>query len=157
MSKSPLAMMAATLIVAMTPALAHAEDMMMQKDGMAMEKQMDHGDMMMKQQMVFSAEAFSAAEKSGEAFLVAFHKKGCSVCAKQQQALNAIYADPANAGLKVLVVDYDHDTESLKKFNVGQQSVLITYKGDHEITRTAGVTDKDEILGQLAHKGKMTR
>lgn len=85
--------------------------------------------------MPFSAEVFAQAQASGAPFLIAFHKKGCPMCASQKEALKEIYANPEFKDMKVLLVDYDNHTASLKKFNVGMQATLILYKGDMETRR----------------------
>lgn len=115
-------------------------DAMMKKDDGMMAEQ--------SHQIKYSAEEFAKAEQSGKPFFVAFHKKWCAVCAAQNIALKYVYQDPAAKDLKVLVVDYDNDTDSLKKFNVGQQSELILYKGDKEISRTNGLVKSADILNQ---------
>lgn len=120
-----------------------AEDKMMKKDSMMMEKKK------MSHEMPFTSEAFSAAQASGKPFLVAFHKKGCPMCASQKQALKEIYADPQYKDLKVLVVNYDNDTESLKKFNVGMQGALILYKGKTEVSRSDALVKAADIEKQL--------
>lgn len=138
------------------------DKMMMKNDGMAMEKSdammeksgsMEKMDKMEKMEMsheaAFTSEAFSEAQASGKPFFVAFHKKGCPMCTEQKQALNAIYADPAYKDLKVLVVDYLNDTASLKKFNVGMQGALILYKGQNEVSRSAGLVKSADIAKQI--------
>ena len=144
---------------------AHADSMMkkdtMEKsDAMMMDKSMEKDTVVMdkmadKQQISYSENHLTAAMKSGEPFFVAFHKKGCPDCARQQDALNSLYADPAYDSLKVLVVDYSHDTNSLKKFNVGRQTTLILYKGDKELSRSEGLISKTQILTQLNKKPTM--
>ncbi|HRI76366.1 MAG TPA: thioredoxin family protein [Alphaproteobacteria bacterium] len=128
------------------------KDTSMEKKDMAMDKMENKNAMMMKaenNQTPFSTEAFQSAQASEKPFLIAFHKKGCPLCAKQQQALNAVYKQAAFADTKVLVVSYDNDTESLKKFGVGMQGTLILYKGDKEISRSSGLTTAAEIEKQI--------
>ena len=151
-------MLAATMITGTALADDMMKNDMMMKSDMAAPKAMMKEDAMkgemkgdmMSHEMPFSDKAFAEAQKSGKAFLVAFHKKGCAVCAAQQQSLNAIYKDPAHAGLVVLKVDYDNDTASLKRFGVGAQSVLILFKGAQEVARSSGYTSVGEIEKQLA-------
>lgn len=101
------------------------------------------------QQSAFSKESFEAAQASGLPFVVAFHKKGCPLCIKQQAALNQLYTDPAYNNLRVLVVDYLNDTQSLKTFNVGMQGTLIVFEGNKEVSRTQGLTETIAIEKQL--------
>jgi thiol-disulfide isomerase/thioredoxin len=121
-----------------------AEDKMMVKEGaMMMEKKA------MSHEMPFTSEAFSDAQASGKPFLVAFHKKGCPMCASQKEALKEVYADPKYKDLKVLVVNYDNDTASLKKFNIGMQGALILYKGKAEVSRSEALVKATDIEKQL--------
>ena len=148
--------LAALIIAGFAAPVAYAEEMakpdaMMMKpadDKMMMKK--DNAMMMAEEKQVkFSKEEFAMAEKSGKPFLVAFHKKGCPLCIEQQKALNSVYKDSAAKDLKVLVVDYNNDTESLKNFNVGQQGTLILFEGNSEISRTMGSKEPSAILSQI--------
>jgi hypothetical protein len=143
-------------VLTSAPVFAADDKMMMKNDGMAMEKSdamMEKSDsiekMEMSQEAAFTSETFSEAQASGKPFFVAFHKKGCPMCAEQKQALKAIYADPDYKDLKVLVVDYLNDTASLKKFNVGMQGALILYKGENEISRSSGLVKSADIAKQI--------
>lgn len=100
-------------------------------------------------QIPFNAENFAKAQQSGEVFLIAFHKKGCSLCTRQQHALEQVYTDPNFKKLRVLVVDYDNDTNSLQQFNVGRQGTLILYKGKQEINRSDALTKANDIERQI--------
>ena len=144
------------------PAFAADDKMMMKDDAMMMEKndammeksgsmeKMEKMDKMeMSHESAFAPGAFSEAQESGKPFFVAFHKKGCPMCAEQKQALNKIYADPAYKDLKVLVVDYSNDTANLKKFNVGMQGTLILYKGQNEISRSNALVKASDITKQI--------
>ncbi len=115
----------------------------MMKSAPAMDKSMNA--MMMSHEVPFSAEMFTEAQASGKPFLVAFHKKGCPMCAGQKDALKQVYANPEFKDLMVLVVDYDNDTASLKKFNVGMQATLVLYKGNMEVRRGNGLVKAMDI------------
>ncbi len=151
LSLASLSILALSILALSVLPVGHATagDSMPPAEGAMMKKE---ETMMMKadHQSAFTTESFMAAQASGKPFLVAFHKKGCPMCAEQQQALNSVYADPKNADLKVLAVDYDNDTPSLKKFNVGMQGTLILYKGDKEISRTNALTKATDIQSQLS-------
>lgn len=139
---------------------AAADNKMMKDDAMAMEKKdamMEKSPAMEKMhkghEVAFSSGAFAEAQASGEPFLIAFHKKGCPMCASQKQALNEIYANPEYKNLKVLVVNYDTDTASLKKFNVGMQGALILYRGKNEISRSEALVKAPDIEKQIRSAG----
>jgi hypothetical protein len=58
--------------------------------------------------------------------------------------------DPKYADLTVLKVDFDHQPDVLKSFNVRQQSTLIAFKGKTETGRSAGDTNKASIEALIA-------
>ena len=97
----------------------------------------------------YSAQAFTAAQQSGQPFLVAFHKKGCSMCVAQQNALDQILTEPQFKNVRILVVDYNNDTASLQQFKVGRQGTLILFKGSKEINRSDALTKAVAIEKQL--------
>lgn len=97
----------------------------------------------------YTPAAFEAAKAVGEPFLLVFFLENCAICAEQSRALNQVYAMPEFADLKVLVVDFGRDYEALRRFGVGQQSVLIYFDGGEEVSRTAGLTRARDIVRQL--------
>jgi hypothetical protein len=129
--------------------MAKPAAMPMEKKNEMMEKTSSMNKTMMKNEMAYSSANFEKAQATEKPFLVAFHKKGCPICTSQKQALNKIYADPMYKDLEVLVVDYDHDTENLKKFNVGMQGTLILYKGKNELSRSSALVDTASIEAQI--------
>jgi hypothetical protein len=101
------------------------------------------------QQSAFSQKDFMAAQDSGMPFIVAFHKKGCPLCVKQQRALNHVYTKPAHMNLRVLVVEYPNDIQNLEAFDVSKQGTLIVFEGDKEVSRTQGLIEASDIEKQL--------
>ncbi len=137
LTKPLLILTLAIAAINIAPSLSFAADkMMMKNDKMMM---MEHKDMA-QNQSAYSDESFDHMVKNKENFVVAFHKKGCPDCAEQQNSFNMLYKDPAYKGLKVLVVDFDNDTASLSKFNVGQQTTLISFKKGIEVARSTDTT-----------------
>lgn len=102
-------------------------------------------------QIAYSMENLQAAQESGERFLVAIHKDGCPVCAKQKAVLGKIQMDPAYKNLKVLIVNFDTDTQAVKKYRAGMSSLLL-FDGKKELARASGLTMKSDILSLLKKK-----
>ena len=90
--------------------------------------------------MPYSQAGFEAAQREGRPILIDVFAPWCPVCAKQQPAIAAALANPANKDLIVFRVDFDHQKDVVRRFRATQQSTLIAYKGKKETARTVGST-----------------
>ena len=98
----------------------------------------------------FTPAAFEAAKKAGLPILVEVTAPWCSVCRAQKPILSDLARQPKFAKLVILEVDFDSQKDVLKSLKVQSQSTLISYKGDNEVGRSTGVTNKGTIEAQLA-------
>ncbi len=96
----------------------------------------------------YSAAAFAAAQKSGEPVVLHFHATWCPTCKAQDQAFEALKADPS---LKVTLMQADYDTEKAleKQMKVTAQSTLVVFHGADERSRSTGVTDPAKLKAAL--------
>lgn len=97
----------------------------------------------------FTASQFEKAKRSNLRFIVAFHKKGCARCKKQQQILNELALSPEFLALRLLIVDFD-DAELVKQFDVTFHDTLIVYRGSLELSRSQGLLNARAIKKQIA-------
>jgi thioredoxin-like negative regulator of GroEL len=97
----------------------------------------------------FDESAFSAANGEGAPILVAVTAPWCPTCRAQKQVLADLEASGKYAALRVFEVDFDTRKDVLRRFNVQQQSTLITFKGGQEVGRSIGQTGKEAIALQL--------
>jgi thioredoxin 1 len=93
----------------------------------------------------YSEEVFVSAQADNKPVLLDFYASWCSTCKKQQPVLKSLTQEDELDGVLVLTVDYDTSNELKKKMNVSRQSTLIMFKGEQEVGREIGVTDKDKI------------
>jgi thioredoxin 1 len=93
----------------------------------------------------YSDEVFASAQADNKPVLLDFYASWCSTCKKQQPVLKGLSQEDALSGIVILTVDYDNSDELKKRFNVSSQSTLIMFKGEKEVGREIGVTDKDKI------------
>ncbi len=98
----------------------------------------------------FDVAQFEAAQKAGRPILVAVNADWCVTCRAQEPVLEAALRDPKNANFVVFRVDFDHQKELLRRFNVQYQSTLIVYKGATEVARSVAAVGRDAIAAQLA-------
>lgn len=100
----------------------------------------------------YSEATFKKAQMKGEKILLTFHLDGCSMCAKQELALNKLDELGELKNFKVLAVDYAKDTEALKKFKVGMQGSLVYYHGENFIAKKDMLTKISDIRALLQMK-----
>lgn len=101
------------------------------------------------ERMAFTPAALQAAQASGKPVLIEVSAPWCPTCKAQKAALSGLLPDPAYAGLVVFDVDFDSQKPALKKLRVNQQSTLIVYRGDREVGRSLGDTDKARIAALI--------
>ena len=97
----------------------------------------------------FTPAAFEAAKKAGGPILVEVTAPWCPTCKAQKPILSELSAHPKFAKLAIFQVDFDSQKDALKMLGVQIQSTLISYKGDKEVGRSTGVTNKTAIEDQL--------
>ncbi len=91
-----------------------------------------------------------AAKKAGGPILVEVTAPWCPTCKAQKPILSELSAQPKFAKLAIFQVDFDSQKDALKMLGVQMQSTLISYKGDKEVGRSTGVTNKTAIEDQLS-------
>ncbi|MDX1837822.1 thioredoxin family protein [Legionella taurinensis] len=96
----------------------------------------------------FTPSQFEKAKRSNLRFIVAFHKKGCARCKKQQQILNELALSPEFLALRLLIADFD-DAELVKQFDVTFHDTLIVYRGPREVSRSQGLLNARAIKQQI--------
>lgn len=97
----------------------------------------------------FTPAAFEAAQKAGRPVLVEVSAPWCPVCKTQKPILSELTADPKFKNLAVFEVDFDSQKDALRALNVQKQSTLITFKGNREVGRSTGETNKASIADLL--------
>ncbi|WP_203455895.1 thioredoxin family protein [Legionella sp. MW5194] len=96
----------------------------------------------------FTPSQFEKAKRSNLRFIVAFHKKDCARCKKQQQILNELALSPELVALRLLIADFD-DAELVKQFDVSFHDTLIVYRGPREVSRSQGLLNARAIRQQI--------
>jgi thioredoxin 1 len=97
----------------------------------------------------FSAEAFKAAQASGNPILVKIHADWCPTCKAQDPILDKLTADPKFRNLKIFRVDFDAMKPVVRQFGAQMQSTLIVFKGPAEKGRSVGDTQEASIAALL--------
>lgn len=97
----------------------------------------------------FTLAAFEAAQKAGKPILVEIHADWCPTCKAQAPIIGELSAQPKFKDLVVFRVDFDKQTDVVRKFGAQMQSTLIVFKGAQEVGRSVGETQRAAISALL--------
>ena len=95
-----------------------------------------------KKKTTFNKELFNKARSDGKIVIVSSWIKYCSSCASQMKVLNKAKNEFENIEYFTFEVT---NKEIAKLFNVQYQTTLLIFKGDKEVYRSIGETNKDLI------------
>ena len=98
----------------------------------------------------FTPEAFAAAQKADKPILIGVHASWCPTCKAQDPILGELMSAPKFNDLVYFVVDFDSQKDAVKYFGARMQSTLIAFKGEKEIGRSVGDTDRSSIAALLS-------
>jgi len=100
----------------------------------------------------YAETVFREASSEGKTVLLDFHADWCPVCRKQGPLLEGLAQEEKLKDVVMLKVDYDNEKALKRQLRVSSQSTLVVFKGEKEVSRATGVTDKDKIR-DLIEKG----
>jgi thioredoxin 1 len=100
----------------------------------------------------YSKSAHDMAIKEGKTIVIDFHASWCPTCRKQEPILNEIVNMPEFKNVVGFKADYDKEKDLKKSLKVSKQSTLVVFKGDSEVARSTGATNKKDIQ-MLIEKG----
>lgn len=98
----------------------------------------------------YSPAVLAEAQKSGKPILVEVTAPWCPTCKAQKVVLNELDKQARFKDFVKIEVDFDSQKDALKTLKATMQSTLIVYKGDKEMGRLAGETNKGAIEALLA-------
>jgi thioredoxin 1 len=98
----------------------------------------------------FDAAAFEAAQSAKKPIVVHVTATWCPTCQAQIPIVQSLADDPANVDLLVFTVDFDTQTDVLRRFDVRHQSTLIAFHGSEERMRSVGDTNAGRIAALVA-------
>ncbi|TAM85120.1 thioredoxin [bacterium] len=93
----------------------------------------------------FDQALFDKALAQGKPTVVYFHADWCPTCRAQQPIVDRLAAAPEMKNVTVFVADYDKEAALKKALRVNYQSTFVVFKGGHEVTRSTGQTDEQDI------------
>ncbi len=92
----------------------------------------------------FSAALLAQAQANNQPVALHFHADWCPTCRAQEKVLQSLKSEPG-LDLTVMVVNYDTEKETKKRFKVRAQSTFVVLRGQQEWARLVGDTDPAAI------------
>ena len=80
----------------------------------------------------YSQAAFNQAQAAGEVVLIDVYADWCPTCERQQLIIDAYFEEVPNSQVKVMVIDFDKDKDSVKLYKAPRQSTLYIYKNGEQ-------------------------
>ena len=102
--------------------------------------------------VVYTDQAFAAAEKAGGPILIDTFATWCDICKRQKPIIDKLLQDPRYKDVITFRVNFDTQKDVMRKFNAQLQSTLIVYRGEKEMGRSVGET-QEEWIDDLMSKG----
>jgi thioredoxin 1 len=93
----------------------------------------------------FAAQTFAALQGAGKRVVVDVYADWCPTCRRQAPIASELAASPEFSDYTVLKVDFVTQKDVRRAFRVGQQSMLIVFRGTKEVARTIGDADRGSI------------
>lgn len=93
----------------------------------------------------FDQALFDRTLAQGKPAIVYFHANWCPTCRAQQPIVDRLAVAPEMKDVTVFVADYDKEVALKKALRVTHQSTFVVFRGGHEVTRSTGQTDEQEI------------
>ena len=95
----------------------------------------------------FSEEVFEKAKASGKTIVVNSYEVWCGTCSKQTKILNQ--AEKEFKDIVFLSYEQSKNKDIAKKLGIKFWTTIVVYKGDNEVSRIVGQTDKVAIYSAI--------
>ena len=95
----------------------------------------------------FSIKVFENAKTDGKTIVINSYNIACSTCAKQTKILDQ--AQKEFRGIIFFSYDQNKNKDIAKKLNIDFWTTIVVYKGDNEVARIIGQTDKKIIYSAI--------
>ena len=95
----------------------------------------------------FTEEVFENAKTSGKTIVINSYEVWCGTCSKQTKILNQ--AEKEFKDIIFLSYEQSKNKDIAQKLGIKLWTTIVVYKGDNEIARIVGQTDKETIYSAI--------
>lgn len=89
--------------------------------------------------------AYQQAVAQKKPIIMHVHASWCPVCAKQSPIIETLMQEPEFKDVVVFTIDFEADKPLVEMLDVKYQSTLIAARGQNEVERATGLTDKEKL------------
>lgn len=107
----------------------------------------------MSAEQPYDRAAFQAAQSAGQPVAVVFHADWCPTCRAQAPLLKQLMLDPQRKQMTLFVANFDTEMALRKELGVAKQSTLIVFNKGHEVARSTGDTQQENLAALLSKAG----
>lgn len=100
-------------------------------------------------EMPFNQKVFDELRAAGKPVVVHVHAQWCGTCKVQARVVTPLLSDPEFKDLTLLRADFDKEKALLKTLKVANRSTFVAFKGNTEVGRSTGETNKERIAALL--------
>lgn len=100
-------------------------------------------------EMPFNQKMFDELRAAGKPVVVHVHAVWCETCIEQARVVTPLLSTPEFKDLTLLRADFDKEKALLKSLKVVNRSTFVAFKGNIEVGRSTGETNKDRIATLL--------
>ena len=100
-------------------------------------------------ELPFTEKVFDELRAAGKPVVVHIHAVWCETCIEQARVVTPLLATPEFKDLTLLRADFDKEKALLKSLKVVNRSTFVAFKGNTEVGRSTGETNKDRIAALL--------
>ncbi len=95
----------------------------------------------------FSIEAFEKAKNSGKTIVINSYEVWCGTCSEQTKVLNQ--AEKEFKEIIFLSYEQSKNKDIAKKLGIKYWTTIVVYKGNNEVSRLIGQTEKEKIYSAI--------
>lgn len=96
-------------------------------------------------EQAFDRTTFDTLRAAGKPVVVHVHAPWCPVCKKQAEVISSLESDARFKDVTVMRVDFDTEKDVQRTLDVKARSTLVAFKGNTEVGRSTGETNRDRI------------
>jgi thioredoxin 1 len=92
------------------------------------------------ERLAYTPELAAEAARAGRPYVIHIHADWCSTCQAQLRIMERLADDPRFRDLLVIAVDYDRQTDIMRRYGASERSTIIAFFGALETGRIVAET-----------------
>lgn len=97
----------------------------------------------------YSPSEFAQLQAHHRTIVADVHADWCPTCRAQQPTLDSLRSDPHFRNVAFVKVNFDKDTDFLRRFRIPRQSTIVVFKGTQETARSIAETRPEQLRAAI--------